>query len=59
VLREVVGLMPGVVVGFVVEHDDALDAVAAVVVGEGPVLAKGLVHGVHHVVLVVAVDVDV
>lgn len=59
VLGEIVGLVPGVVVGFVVEYDDALDAVAVVVVGQCPVLAEGLVHEVHDVVLVVAVDVDV
>lgn len=59
VLGEIVGLVPGVVVGFVVEQDDTLDAMAVVVVGQGPVVAEGLVHGMNHVVLVVAVDVDV
>ena len=58
-LGEVAGLVPCVVVSLVVEQDDTFDARAVVVVGQCPVLAEGLVHGVHHIALVVAVDVDV
>lgn len=42
-----------------VEHDNALNAMAVVVVGQCPILAKSLVHGVHNIILVVAIDVDV
>lgn len=59
VLGKIVGLVPGIVVAFVVEHHDALNSMAVVVLGQCPVLAEGLVHGVHDMVLIVAVDVDV
>jgi hypothetical protein len=59
VLDEVAGVVPGVVVGLVAEQNDTLDARTVVVVGQCPVLAQCLVQGVHHMALVVAVDMDV
>lgn len=59
VLGKVAGSVPSVVVGLVAEHDHAFDAWTIVVIGQGPVLAEGLVNGMHHVALVVAVDMDV